>query len=184
VGSFGPVTLIWTPSQNWPGSSVTVRVGGTNVLYNNTAQTPVSPIYIDSISLFVAVPTLIDRRGFVRTKILSVGGALTLTSGNRIGDLYLAAHRTVPFKGGFRVVGQGGVRRVVGGASVHPAHLQGGQLVRCSHRIDPDTGAWGREGTIASIQYDHDSLTSTVSLDENREGFEALLSRLAVVQGQ
>jgi hypothetical protein len=56
--------------------------------------------------------------------------------------------------------------------------------VRCAHRTDPDTGAWSRDGTIASIQYDHDSLTSTVSLDENRSGFDALLARLAVVVGQ
>jgi hypothetical protein len=139
--------------------------------------------FVDDITFQRQTGTLVDRRGFVRTKVLPVNSSLTITTGNRIADLYLAAHRTVPFKGGFQAVGQGGVRLVLGGATVHPAHLQVGALVRCSHRIDPDTGGWSRDGRVATVSYNHDALTSSVSLDENRAGLETLLSRLSVVVG-
>jgi hypothetical protein len=185
VGAFVAATLIWTPSNTYDGSLVKTQIGGTNVLFNNSAQTPVSPIYIDSMFLMVAKPTLIDRRRFVRTKILpATQTAITQAVGNRVGDLYLAGHRTTPFRGGFQAVGQGGIRRVLGGATVHPAHLDTGELARCVHRDDPDTGGWGRDGRIATVQYDHDTLTGTGALDDDRTGFETLLSRYAVVAGQ
>jgi hypothetical protein len=172
AGGFLTYTQYWTPQTT------------TTVAYVQFSWQNGFAFFIDTFQLYRSLATLIDRRGFTRTKILPVDSAITLTSGTRIGDLYLGQHRTTPFKGGFNVTGQGGVRRVLGGAALHPAHLDVGQRVRCAHRTDPDTGAWSRDGTIASIQYDHDSLTSTVSLDENRSGFDALLARLAVVVGQ
>lgn len=147
--------------------------------------TPINTIagYLDSVEILRSATTLVDRRGFRRTKILPVSTSLTLTMGQRLGDLYLAAHKTTPFRGSFKAEPMG-VRRVIGGSPVHPASIQPGALVRCTHLIDPDTGAVGRDGRIATTQYDHNSLTTQISLDENREGFEALLSRLAVVVGQ
>lgn len=176
VGSFITVNIDWTQAYDLPG--------GFQLNVVVTAAASVDIIYLDSIQFGRVVGTLPGRRDFQRTKILPVSTSITTTSGNRIGDLYLAAHKTTPFKGGFQAVGTGGVRRVLGGGSVHPAHLNTGELVRCAHRIDPDTGGWGRDGTIAAINYNHDALTSSVSLDENRAGLETLLGRLAVVQGQ
>jgi hypothetical protein len=141
-------------------------------------------MYVDDLYLAVATGTLMDRRGFRRTKILEASSAITTAVGARIGDLFLQSNRTIPFKGSFQAVGLGGVRDIFTGVSIDPAHLVVGELVRCSHRIDPDTGGWGRDGTIAAVSYTHDTLTASVSLDENREGFEALLQRLAVVTGQ
>lgn len=140
--------------------------------------------WLDDVYLSVPASSLLDRRGFRRTKILQASSAITRSSAERIGDLFLDANQTIPFKGSFQAVGKGGVRRLLNGGTIHPAHLKIGQMVRCAHRVDPDTGGWGRDGTIASIAYDHSTLTSSVSLDENREGFEALLARLAVVTGQ
>lgn len=171
--TFYPYSISWTPQADYTG-----------VKFHCDVQTASDTLWLDTFMLYRSLTTLVDRRGFVRTKILPVSSSITTTSGTRIGDLYLAAHKTTPFKGGFQVVGTGGVRTVKGGQEVHPAHLQPGQLVRLAHRIDPDTGAWGRDGRIAAVAYNHDSLTSTVTLDENRAGLEALLSRLAVVQGQ
>lgn len=170
----------WTTKQVQFTSLATTMCFGMQVI--GTATTLMC--YIDDVQFLRSNSTLVDRRNFTRTKILPVSSSITTTSGNRIGDLYLTAHKTTPFKGGFTVVGQGGVRSVVGGATVHPAHIQVGQMVRCAHRIDPDTGGWSRDGTIANVTYNHDSLTSTVTLDENRAGLETLLGRLAVVQGQ
>jgi hypothetical protein len=165
------LTFEW--AQTFTGSAYVIR------LWENQ-----SAGFIDDFVLERHVETLVDRRSFVRTKILPVSSSITNASGGRIGDLYLAAHRTVPFKGGFQAVGLGGVRRTLGGASVHPAHIEPGRVVRCAHRVNPDTGGWGRDGTIATVTYSHDSLTSSVALDENRAGLESLLGRLSVVQNQ
>lgn len=140
---------------------------------------------IDTFKLGIATPTIVDRRGFRRTKILPVSAALTTTVANQIGDTYLAAHRTQPLKGQL-VVGKGGVRMVQSGETVHPARLlrHTGQLVRLGHRVDPDTGGLGRDGTIASVTYNHNERTSTVVLDNDRRNFEALLARFAAISPQ
>lgn len=177
-GGFGinPLAIKWVPRAKYPVGQFQMIV---------IAPTSSGAFYIDSVNLFRTPRfTLASRRGFLRTKILPVASALTIATATRIGDLYLTAHRTVPYKGGFQAVGTQGVRTAIGGAGVHPAHIPVGAIVRCAHRADPDTGGWGRDGKIAAVSYDHDALSSTVTLDENRAGFEALLSRLAVVQGQ
>jgi hypothetical protein len=171
VGAFTTLTMPFTA----PSTSVTAQFLYTSI-FNST-----DIMYLDNLQFTRSAATLVDRRDFRKTKILSISSMVTTTSASRLGDLYLAAHRTTPYRGSFKAVGQDGVRTVRGGATVHPAFIEPGNLVRCAHRIDPDTGAWGRDGTIVSVAYDHDSLTATVSLDENREGFEALLSRLSVV---
>jgi hypothetical protein len=141
-------------------------------------------LWIDNVRVERATPTLPDRWGFSRAVALPVQASSTSVSLQRIGDVYLASHRTTPFRGSFNAT-PGGVRRVLGGAQPHPGWLasDAGQLVRVG-KVNPDTGAWGRTGTIAAVTYDHDNLTAQVSLDENRQGFDTLLARLAVVTSQ
>ena len=129
--------------------------------------------------------TIVNKRGFNRTKILSIGGALTTAAANQLGDVYLAAHRLQPFKGDITIHGQGGVRRVLGGADVHPSELLLGArgLIRLTDKIDPDTGGLGRDGVIASVTYDDDTETAQVSLDSQRDNLEALIARFAAVVG-
>jgi hypothetical protein len=117
----------------------------------------------------------------VRSLILEIGSAITETEALVLGDAFLSLHRTTPFKGTLTVT-RGGVRRLLGGANVHPGHLlrEGGELIRFTHRIDPDTGGLGRDGRIASIEYDSDSETATVAIDNDNANFEALLARLDV----
>lgn len=173
---FVSVSISWAPQTDSTASLTFIGLGG-----------PITAaLFIDNVFLFKSTPTLVDRRGFTRTKILPVSSGITTSVGNQIGDLYLKSHRTIPFRGSFQVVGQGGVRRVIGGGTVHPAWMltDTGQLVRCVDRVDPDTGAWGRTGTIASVNYDHNSLTSSISLDDDRGGFETMLSRYSIVVGQ
>lgn len=168
--------MVWVPTadrvEGWYEWTITAEAGaGTN-----------DDLLIDVTTSTYALP---DRRGFLRSKILPISSSITTAVAQRLGDLYLNAHHTTPFRGGFKVTGRGGVRRVLGGGAVHPAWLlrDTGQYVRCAHVIDPDNGAWTRSGRMATVSYDHDSQTSTVALDEDREGFEALLARLALVTG-
>jgi hypothetical protein len=144
-----------------------------------------SQIRVDRRSSDIGVTTLADRRGFLHTRTTSAGAAITTTVGQRIADLYLTAYSTSPFAGSFQAV-PGGVRRADNGSEPHPAWLlrDTGQLVRCTDRVDPDTGAWGRSGEIDTVTYTHDTLTADVALNENRAGLEALLARYQVVVGQ
>jgi hypothetical protein len=128
--------------------------------------------------------TLLDRFGRTRTKVLVGSFGLNTALGNQLGDKFLSVHKTMPLKGDVQVIGRGGVRRIEGGA-VDPAHLliHSGELMRLAHRINPDDGSWGRDGQIAQVGYDHDTETAVVTLDNQRDNFEALLERMGAVLG-
>jgi hypothetical protein len=165
------VTIVWTPSATTTG--VTLR------LLSSSA----SSLYVDSLLLMTAKPTLADRRGFRRTKTIEMSSAITPAEGNQIADVFLQAHMTTPFKGE-TAVSPGGARRVLGGQPVHPSQLglYTQELVRLSELIDPDTGGVGRDATIAAVSYTHRDQKAKVTLDDARGNFEALIARLDVVQ--
>lgn len=172
-------SITWTPTGD--RTAVALRVE----FY--TDQPASQAIFIDSLNLFEARnATLVDRRGFRRTKILPVRSALTAGMANQIGDTFLRGHQVTPFKGDLTVTGQGGVRRGLGGQAVHPAHLglEVNQLIRFSDRVNPDTGGWGRSGRIVAVSYKHADQQASVSLDSTSGNLEALLARLDVVSGQ
>lgn len=143
------------------------------------------PVRVDRRSSDIGVSTLADRRGFLHTRSTTAGAAITTAVGQRIADLYLSAYSRAPFSGSFRAL-PGGVRRADSGSEPHPAWLlrDTGQLVRCMHKIDPDTGAVGRAAEIDTVTYNADALASDVALNENRAGLDALLARYQVVVGQ
>lgn len=172
-----PVEFVLTPAADATAASITV-------LHDDIGSTS-SRLWIDSITVDESVATLVDRRGFIKSRTLPIRNRITQASGERLADLYLQQHQTTPFAGGFKAVGLGGVRRVLGGQTVHPGWLgrDTGQLVRASHVIDPDIGGVGRDERIKAVQYDHNTLTASVSLAEDRGGFDALLERLAAVVG-
>lgn len=165
-------TLVWIPRKTYAaGVTFTALLTGTGI------------VYVDDVSLEVAEPTLIDRRGFRRTKVIQSQSAITTTEGEQLADIFLQSHMTTPFKGSVAVVA-GGVRMVLGGQPIHPSllllHTQ--ELLRLSHLTDPDTGGVGRDGTIAEVSYTHKDQKASVTLDDKRGNFDALLARLAVVQ--
>jgi hypothetical protein len=128
--------------------------------------------------------SLPTRRGFNRSAIVPVQTALSSAAAIQILDTFLAGHISTPLRGGMAVE-QGGVRLFNGGSGVHPSALlrETGELVRFLDRRDPDTGGLGRDGRIASVSYDHDAERASVAIDNERRNFEALLARLAIVQG-
>lgn len=123
--------------------------------------------------------TVPSRAGFTRTKVVPVQNRINTTAANRIGDLWLASHKTAPFRGSMSVASGIGIRRIPAGSPVHPSELLQavGELVRVGHRTDPDTGATTRDGRIARVDYDHNSRTSSVSLDNSRKAFDTILAR-------
>lgn len=173
--SFGTLVMSWTPSVTTSGTTFSLG-----------ASDSVSTIlYIDSLVLSTATPTLVDRRGFKRTHVLPIQNSLTTALGNQIGDVWLAAHRTTPLKGTVKVTGDGAVRHVLTGHSIPPEQLllMTGDMIRLSHRIDPDTGGQTRDGRIAEVTWRPDDDAATVAIDSSRTSHEALLQRLAVVVG-
>ncbi len=173
-GSFTVVTIAWTPAST--------QTSGVTLMLTARARTA---WLIDTLALTVATPTLVDRRGFVRTHTLPVQCGLTLELGKQIGDVFLAAHRTTPLKGTVKVTGNQACRKIQTGAGV-PAEqllLMTGELLRLSHRTDPDTGGHCRDGRIAEVTYTPATDSAVVALDSRRTSHEALLKRLAVVVG-
>lgn len=171
---FATSTVTWTPTADQTAVTMLLR-----------ATTDTLEIYVDSLSLAVAKPTLVDRRGFRRTHILSVKNSLTPELGAQIGDVWLDAHRTTPFKGSARIAGDRAAREIATGRSVPPEQLllRTGELLRLADRIDPDTGGHGRDGRIAEVTYSANDNSASVALDSRRTSHEALLERLAVVVG-
>jgi hypothetical protein len=173
--TFQTFSVTWTPSQTYTSGAVAI-FGANGVTTVNS--------FIDSLTLSLTIPTLVDRRGFRRTKVLPVSSALTTDAANQIGDVFLAGHKTTPLKGSIKISGYG-VRKILGGEGVAPWKLlqAPGQQIRLSHRLDPDDGSFGRDGVIASVSYNHDANEASIDVDSTRGNFEALLSRLALIQG-
>lgn len=145
-----------------------------------------SKFYFDDIQFTAPQPTLADRRGFSRTKILQVDSTTTAAALSQLCDTFLGAHKTTPFKGSLTAFPSNGVRMLLGGAPVHPALLliNTGELMRFSDRVDPDTGNAGRDGRLATVAYSGDTQQSVVAVDSSRDNFAVLLTRLgALSQG-
>ena len=153
-------------------------------LYDNNmvTETATGNLYFDSITVGVSRSTMPDRRGFTRTKRLRLEASTTETAAAQIADVFLGAHMSTPLKGDLTVT-NGGVRDYFSGAALHPSQLllKTSEIMHFSNRINPDSGAYGRDGVIAAVSYDHSNQSAQVSIDNQRNRFEKFLSRLAVV---
>ena len=143
-------------------------------------------IYIDAVQCLQVETSVVDRNGFTKAVRMPLSAAVTDAAAEAVTDVWLRNHQTTPFRGGVTVVGQGGVRRTKGGASIPPHELpmHTDKLIRIATMEDPDTGAWGRVGQVRSATYTHRTGTCTLEIDNERQRVEALLERLAVVTGQ
>lgn len=140
-------------------------------------------MWFDDITIVQSVSTLSSRWGRRRTKLLQVSNPINEVTAQRIGETFLAGHQQTPLKGDVSAA-YGGIRDMDSRA-VHPSLLllEAGGVLQLSDRIDPDTGAVGRLGQIASVSYDHSNETAQISLDNQRNRIESFLERLAVVTG-
>ena len=127
---------------------------------------------------------LLDRYNQARAVLVPLNSSVTQAVADRIADLYLTEHLTAPFSGSLKIAGSG-ARRVLGGSAVPPHEflLYAGEKIRLSNRIDPDTGAWGRDGRIAGVTYRHDDRAVDIAIDDRRHQFETILARYAALVG-
>ena len=178
AGSFKTHQIAWTPTT-------TVTSGVALTLTNVILRFGVY-YYIDECSVKTSTQTIVDRRGFQRTKQLSTSFMLTAAAAKQIADKWLLSHKTTPFKGKAKLTGNDAIRDITSGRPVAPEQmlLRTGELIRFSDRIDPDTGAQGRDGKIVEASYKVDDNSVELTIDSSRAGFEALLNRLGVVLGQ
>lgn len=172
-GGFVDQTVTWVPQAD--------HTDGQILLNNSTA----SIIFIDSFALALVEPTLVDRRGFKRTKILQVASALDDAglAAAQLADTYLKGHKNTPFKGKLTI--GGGLREILTGRTVPVEQLlnRTNELIRLNHLIDPDTGAVGRDGRIVQVTYDRAKDQAQVDLDSTSDNFEALIARLSAFSG-
>jgi hypothetical protein len=169
--AYSTFVLTWRPSADRTGVTLRIRT--------------VSISNVDSLDLRRAVPTLPDRIGYSKAYILQTDAAISTAVGQKWGDLFLANHKTTPFKGSASLTGQRACWDARTGAGIHPAHVgrRVNQLMRFEDRIDPDTGGRCRNGQVATVSYVHADSAAEVAIDDTRANFEALLARYAVVMG-
>lgn len=151
-------------SYGWPASTAVVLVDGARVEGQPR--------------------TVVDRRGFVRTRTLPISAPMTEEAMQQIGDVYLSLHRATPLRGS-GTVDVGGCRRIATGEVVHPARLlrYTSELMQLSHRVDPDTGEQGRTAVIQGVSYSHNDERASVTFDSDRRRLDHLLARYAAVVG-
>jgi hypothetical protein len=175
---------IWAPEKSYaltggashplmdnPGVRVYITGGATG------------PFWIANMFTTRVAATIADRQGFFRTKSIPLSFPTTSAAAVQLGDSYLAGHRTSPFRGTVAAKGNNSIVNPLTGDSIGAplAPLFVGELFRLPDRIDPDTGALGREARVANVDVDLNEDTATIALDNTRNNFEALLSRLEVV---
>jgi hypothetical protein len=179
--AFSEYVVYWTPRQDIDSGNVGMRY----VAGSGSAFPPA--IWFDEVAIFRTGSTIVDRRGFKRTMQLPVNSSLPADgiASAQIGDVWLQSHKTTPFRGTVTLVGDESLRHITTGRNVglEELLLNTTELLRFSDRTDPDTGGHGRDGRIAAVSYTPATNTATVTIDNSRTSFEALLARLALIQG-
>lgn len=143
-------------------------------------------VWLDSLVLTEAAPTIVDQWGFKRTKVLDTGMSLTPAGAQQIADTFLLGHRTTPLKGSLVIAGDGRARRMPSGQPMRCSDLleDVGELVRLRHIVDPETGKVGRIGRIASVSWDASANVATCAIDSTTRNFEAMVKRMALLTSQ
>jgi hypothetical protein len=171
---------VWlTFSISWMPDTI-----GTTADYQLICQAVMPRYYVDSFSIVSTGPTLVSRRGFLRSMQLPInnldGAGIAAKA---LGEIWLGNHTTTPQRGSVSVTGDQGIRETMTGQGVPPGVLltRTGEIIRFMDRVDPDTGALGRDGRIAAVSYVPATQTATITIDNQRDNLSALLSRMAVV---
>ncbi len=139
---------------------------------------------VDTLSITRAAPTLVDKRGFLKSKILPIESRITELVGERFGDIFLTENLRTPVRGTLSAPA-GGLQRIGTAEPVPPAQIGYyiGEMVLLANEIDPDTGGVGRLGRLVGGSYAASEGRADLVIDSSRGNFQALLSRLAVITG-
>jgi len=169
----------------WSGAAFSDSTMAGDDIYNYAITDASGPDGARVVSARTQTSTLVDRNGFNRAQVLSVGSAVTSAVADRFADLWLAEHRAAPFSGTLALTG-GGARALESGNTVPPYMLllAAGELIRFQNQLDPDSNGWGRDGRIAGVTYNHDSKIANVSISNQQDRFEKVLARFGVLAAQ
>jgi len=144
-------------------------------------------VRLDSFSIQVATGAIPSRLGFLRRKEIQLGFTVPSdgVAAAQIGDVWLANHITTGFKGTTTVAGAA-VEERASGQKIPAASLltRTNELLHFADRIDPVTGAAGRNARIAEVSWKAAEDTATITMDSKLGNLDELLGRLAVVMGQ
>lgn len=167
----------------WAGAEYSDAGGGADEMRNKVLVSYTAPDGSTAEEEVLATSGLLNRYGFTRAARLNVGAAITDVAAEQLGAVWLAEKGTPSLKGSLNLKGPGAVRTVQG-IGLDPAHLllRAGEKIRLTHRYDANGGI-GLDGTIRSVTYTHASRSASVALDQERGRFDALLTRLGIVQG-
>lgn len=130
-----------------------------------------------------ATGNIVAERDFNRAQAIQISNVLTQAMGEKLGEVFLDEHQTIPFSGSV-TANVGSIRNVQNGQPCHPSlllrHAQ--ELLRISHMIDPSTGGVGRDGVIAAVSYTHATQSAEVTLGVRTDNLSILLDRLAAAE--
>lgn len=162
-------TVVWIPQADRTGVVVLFTVGQLS--------------RIDTLSVEIVRPTLLDRRGRWRAKQVSMPSqAVDKAVLTQFADVWLQSHMFTPLRGDVTVSGSG-FREYSTGRPVDPFELgeYTTELVHLAGQIDPDKGYLGRTAKVANVSYDGNNESASVSLDASREDFEKTVARYDVI---
>lgn len=163
----------------WSGVDFTDQGDTGEDLYNRVLVQYTDPGGAAAVAEVTATSPLLTLGGITRTKILAVSAPMTSTAATELGTVWLNARTRRPTRGSVTVRGDNGARYIVSSARVHPADFLAmtGQMIRLSHRWNPDDGGWGRDGYITNVSWSAESNTATVALDSPRDRIDTFLNR-------
>lgn len=170
--------------QRSVGNLADASLGNLDALYNKAVVQYIDQTGAAAVETVTVDAAILSRQGITKTMLVDSPAALTQDAANVIGTTWLAGRTTAPLQGSITVLP--GELRAVDGTTIHPSVLltAAGKLIRLNDRVDPATGAVGRNGTIVQVSYQADTQSATVTLDNNNVSLEAWLARLALLQGR
>lgn len=174
-GAFVVKRLVWVPKATVTGVSLT--------FFENLDEE--GAVYLDTFSLGIARPTLLDRRSRVRSKTVTIPSQATdETVVQAFADLWLQSHMRTPAQGDLTVRGPA-IREHTSGKKVDPFEVGNyiGELICLLDEVDPDTGAVGRNLPVVGVSYNGNEETAQVTLDSTNEDFEKMVARYDLLSG-
>ena len=143
------------------------------------------PLTVTKRTIDLGIENVLDRRGWIRTKVLDVQSPTDTVPMTQLANVWLQRYGHTPLKGTATVQGRG-VRDARTGHGIPAGYLgtRVGELILLGNLRDPDTGARGRVAAMVGVpSYDEATDTATIAIDNTRDDVDAVLERMAVVQG-
>ena len=88
VMAWATVEVVWAPKATAIDPVLTLR-----------SVISTGPLNVDSVAIYRVISTLVDRRGFRRSKVLQAQSAQIEETAAELGDVWLRNHKTTPFRG-------------------------------------------------------------------------------------